>query len=117
MITQDYIEVPIIKNSNVAGKIGIPDSLRVLQDGEVPKKGQHVFRILTVKDGDKRIVWDNRDINQIEDAKKMFDECIIAGLVPYCVGTNGKATSEVMDEFDAEAEEVIFLPIAQVAGG
>lgn len=114
---QEYIEAPVVKNSNLIEKIGIPATLRVLKDNEVPKKGQHIFRILTAKDGDKRIVWDSRDIDQIEDAKAMFDECVAKGLVPYWVGTNGRATSEVMDEFDAEAEEIIFLPIAQVAGG
>lgn len=117
MITQDFIEVPVVKNSNIIEKIGIPDTLRVLKDKEVTTKNEHIFRIMTPKDGDKRIVWDCRFIDQINDAKSMFDECVTRGLVPYRVGTNGKSTSEVMDEFDAEAEEVIFLPIAQVAGG
>lgn len=114
---QDYVEAPIVKDSNIIEKIGIPNSLKILKDGEPIKKGQRIFRILTAKDGDKRIVWDSREIAQIEDAKTMFDECVAKGLVPYWVGTNGRATSEVMDEFDAEAEEVIFLPIARVAGG
>jgi len=117
MILQDYIEIPVIKNSNLIEKIGIPATLRVLKDNESPKKGHGIFRILTAKDGDKRVVWDSRDINQIEDAKAMFDECVAKGLVPYWVGTNGRATAEVMDEFDSEAEEVIFLPIAQICGG
>jgi hypothetical protein len=118
MITyQDFIETPLVKNSNILENIGIPESLTILKDKETPKKGFHIFRILTAKDGDKRIVWDSRDIDQINDAKAMFDECVAKGLVPYWVGTNGRATSEVMDEFDAEAEEVIFLPIAQVMGG
>ena len=47
----------------------------------------------------------------------MFDACAAEGLVPYKVGVNGKASSEVMDEFDPYAEEVIFLPVAVVAGG
>jgi hypothetical protein len=114
---QEYVDAPVVKNSNVIEKIGIPDTLRILKDGETPKKGQHIFRILTAKDGDKRVVWDSRDINQIEDAKAMFDECVAKGLVPYWVGTNGRATSEVMDEFDSECGEIIFLPISQVAGG
>src|SRR5271155_2225066 len=106
---QDYLEVPVVKNSNIIEKIGIPDSLRVLKDKEVISKNHRVFRILNPKDGDKRVVWDSRDLDQIEDAKVMFDECVEKGLVPYCVGRDGKATNEVMDEFDAEAEEVIFL--------
>jgi len=87
------IEVPLVKNSNV------------------------LFNIAVLDPRDKRVVWDSRDMDQIEEAKAMFDECVAKGMVPYRVGTDGRATSEVMDEFDPEAEEVIFLPIAQVAGG
>ena len=111
------IEVPVIKNSNLKEQISVPKKLHVLKDNEPIKKWQRCFRFLTPKDGDKRIVWDSRDMDQIEEAKAMFDEAVAKGLVPYRVGLDGKATSEVMDEFDPEAEEVIFLPIAQVAGG
>ena len=111
------IEVPLIKNSNVKESIAVPDKLRILEDKEKASKWERCFRFLTPKDGDKRVVWDSRDMDQIEEAKAMFDECVAKGLVPYRVGTDGKATAEVMDEFDPEAEEVVFLPIAQVAGG
>lgn len=111
------IEVPLIKNSNVKESIAVPDKLRILKDKEKAGKWERCFRFLTPKDGDKRVVWDSRDMDQIEEAKAMFDECVAKGLVPYRVGTDGKATAEVMDEFDPEAEEVIFMPIAQVAGG
>jgi hypothetical protein len=47
----------------------------------------------------------------------MFVNLIKKGLKPFRVGVDGKATSEVMDEFDPHAEEVIFLPQALVAGG
>lgn len=111
------IEVPVVRNSNVKENITVPKKLKVLKDKEPLQKWQRCFRFLTPKDGDKRIVWDSRDLSQIEEAKTMFDQCVTKGLVPYRVGTDGKATAEVMDEFDPEAEEVIFLPIAQVAGG
>lgn len=111
------IEVPLVKNSNVKENITVPKSLKILKDNEKASKWHHCFRFLTPKDGDKRVVWDSRDMDQIEDAKVMFDECVAKGLVPYRVGTDGKATSEVMDEFDPESEEIIFLPIAQVGGG
>ncbi len=111
------IEVPLVKNSNVKENITVPDSLKILRDQEKINKWERCFRFLTPKDGDKRIVWDSRDMSQIEEAKAMFDECVSKGLVPYRVGTDGKASSEVMDEFDPDAEEVIFLPIAQVTGG
>jgi len=115
------IEVNPLNGSNIRNQVKIPDSLQLLPDGERPKKNQHLFRIMTAKDGDKRVVWDNRDLDQIADAKAMFDACIEEGLVPYRVDFNGKVTSEVMDEFDPDAEEVIFLPVSKklglVAGG
>jgi len=115
--TQQYVEVAGIKGSSVTEKVGIPDTLRIMEDGERPSQGHHVFRVMTAKDGDKRVVWDCHDLAQINDAKTMFDELVAQGLVPYKVGTDGRATSEVMDEFDPAAEEVIFLPVAMVTGG
>ena len=110
------IEVTPVKNSNIKETVKIPKSLHRLKDNE-SAKGRHIFRILTPKEGDVRVVWDATDLGQIQDAKAMFDDCIVKGLVPYRVGVDGKASSEVMDEFDVEAEEVIFLPIAQIKGG
>jgi hypothetical protein len=110
------IEITPVKNSNIKETINIPKSLHRLKDNECAN-GRHVFRILTPKDGDVRVVWDARDLGQIQDAKVMFDDCIAKGLVPYRVGVDGKATSDVMDEFDPNSEEIIFLPIGQVAGG
>lgn len=75
------------------------------------------FRIMTPEDGDRRIVWDRRNEIQLADAKKLFDELVEQGLVPYKVDSKGKATTKVMDQFDPEAEEVIFLPISLVTGG
>jgi hypothetical protein len=114
---QDFIEVAGIKGSSVTKKIGIPDSLHIMQDGEEPRKYHNIFRVMTAKDGDKRVIWDCRDLAQINDAKAMFDELVAQGLVPYKVGFDGGATSEVMDMFDPAAEEVIFLPTSLVVGG
>lgn len=104
------LDVSVLKKSKAFSVIDIPDGLRVLEDNEQPQKGFHTFRILTPQDGDKRIVWDSRDLRQINEAKDTFNKLIREGLVPYKVGVDGKATSEVMAEFDPSAEEVIFLP-------
>ena len=111
------IEAQTVKGSRASVGIDVPENLRILEDGENPPEGFGVFRVMTPKDGDKRIVWDCRDMAQIGEAKAMFDKLIQEGLVPYKVGLDGKATSEVMDEFDPHAEEVIFLPVALVTGG
>jgi hypothetical protein len=110
------IVVNPLKGSNLNNEVGLPASLKLLPDGERPSPGQHIFRIMTAKDGDKRVVWDSRDLDQIVDAKTMFDECVEQGLVPYRVGFDGQTTPEVMDEFDPSCEEVVFLPISKKLG-
>jgi hypothetical protein len=121
-VAEREIDVALLRSgnkpSNLSAKIKIPDSLQILDNpDERPPAGFGAFRIMTPKDGDKRVVWDKRDFAQIIEAKSMFDDCVAQGLVPYRVGVNGQATAEVMAEFDPHAEEIIFLPIAMVAGG
>lgn len=106
------------KPGNASAKIAVPENLEIISDPAKKTPADFgCFRIMTPKDGDKRVVWDSRDFAQISEAKAMFDELVVQGLVPYRVGVNGRASSEVMAEFDPYAEEIIFLPIAMVAGG
>lgn len=115
------LAVPKVRVGTVKGaavEIEIPDALTVLDDPkEAAPKGCGCFRIMTKDDGDKRVVWNSLSLAEIRAAKEMFDELIQEGLVPYKVGVDGEASSEVMDEFDPTAEEVIFMPVAMVAGG
>ena len=104
--------------SNLSAQMEIPESLTILDNpADKPDFGFGAIRVMTPKDGDKRIVWDSRVFAQIQDAKEMFDKLVLQGLVPYLVGLAGKASSEVMSEFDPHAEEIIFLPIVLVQGG
>lgn len=75
------------------------------------------FRIMSQTDGDKRVVWCRRVIAEIKAAKQMFLDLISKGMVPYKVGTDGKASATEMKEFDPIAEEVIFMPVKAIAGG
>lgn len=103
---------------SLSSKVTVPDNLKIVEFiEETPLENFGVFRIMTPKDGDKRVVWDRRDFAQILEAKSMFDDCVVKGLMPYRVGLNGKASAEIMTEFDAHAEEIIFLPISAVTGG
>lgn len=104
------------KPGNLKATLDIPDSLDVPENFK-PTPGLGCFRFMTPKDGDKRVVWDSRDFAQISDAKIMFDQAVLQGLVPYRVGVNGRASSDVMAEFDPYAEEIIFLPVSMVAAG
>lgn len=108
------IEVNLIKRSKLVDSIEV--DLPTLNVDEVIPDGCGVIRIINNK-GDDRIVWKKTSIPEINQAKDAFDKLVAKGLVPYKVGTDGKATSEVMKEFDPSAEEVIFLPVQMIAGG
>ena len=113
------IEVAFIKAGEhicTSIPVKIPNELAT-QDSAEPPPGHGMFRILTAKDGDRRIVWNRLVLAEIRAAKEMFLELIDKGLVPYKVGTGGRPTSEIMAEFDPSAEEIMFLPIAAVVGG
>jgi len=75
------------------------------------------FSIMSQPDGDKRVVWCRKVIAEISAAKQMFLDLIKKGMIPYKVGIDGQASSDEMKEFDATAEEVIFVPLKAIAGG
>ncbi len=118
LATGRRISASVIKGGKLKAEILIPDTLSVLDDPRVkPGAGCGCLRILTPEDGDKRVVWDANRSDEIRDAKRLFNQLVEQGLVPYEVGADGKASPRVMSEFDATAEEIIFLPVALVAGG
>ena len=111
------LDITPLKGSKLKTSIDISEELSVLGDGESVPINHGCFRIMHPDIGDERITWDKSSLLQIRDAKELFIKFIKEGLTPYRVGTNGKASSEVMDEFDAAAEEVIFLPVSLCVGG
>lgn len=121
-MTRPTLELPVFKPSKtLKAKVRTPQ-LQELQTGDTPPLADDgtpfgVFRVLTEKDGDKRFAWNPRSIAEINEARDFFNDCVRQGLVPYKVGTGGKATADVMKEFDPHAGEVIFLPVPAVVGG
>ena len=116
--TSHTIELTIIKGTKLKETIEVPAELHIVDDaGEIPATHNRMFRILSQEKGDERITWDSRSLADIRAAKEMFISFIKKGLKPFKVGLNGKATAEVMREFDPLAEEIIFLPQALVTGG
>jgi hypothetical protein len=109
------ITVPALKGTSLREEVELPEGIQILE-GDLPQ-GKHCFRIMDPEKGDERLTWDSGDWFQIKAAKELFVKLIKKGLKPFRVGTDGKATSEAMSEFDPHAEEVIFLPQALVAGG
>lgn len=116
--TVRVIKVKTLQGSNIQEEVIIPDELHVVDDnGMKPVHHDRMFRILSQDKGDDRITWDSQSLADIRAAKNMFVDFIKKGLKPFKVGVDGKVTAEVMREFDPLAEEVIFLPMARVAGG
>ena len=99
-------------------QLEISDKLQTLDDpGAVPPKGYCCMRIPTEKDGDKRVIWDKEDLEQIAEAEITFNRLLTEGMEAYRVGVDGKKTAEKIYEFDAHAEEIIFVQLQMVAGG
>jgi hypothetical protein len=71
------------------------------------------FKILS-KNGDDRLTWDKRFIEQVHEAREKFYELRKKGYFAYLPGLGGKP-SKMITEFDPSAEEVIFH--GMVAGG
>lgn len=96
----------------------VPVELEILgSDQSSPNDTHGCFRILSQKDGDKRVVWNRMVMAEIAAAKKMFMDLTKKGMMPYKVGVNGERSSTIMKEFDATAEEVIFMPMQAITGG
>lgn len=114
-VAPNTITVPVLRGTPLRETVEVPEGIQILE-GHVPE-GHFCFRILDPEKGDERLTWDSMDFRQIKAAKELFVNLIKKGLKPFRVGLDGKATSEAMSEFDPNAEEVIFLPQALVAGG
>ena len=98
-------------------EIKIPLILREEEEDyeAIPDRG--CFRVMTAKDGDKRITWNRLVIPEIKAAKDMFMDLLSKGMRAFHVGTDGEQSSREMNVFDPMAEEVIFMPVAAIAGG
>lgn len=116
-MTATVNELDICTVGRATERVAIPDELSIMPDGTKRGPDQRVFRVMTVKDGDKRVVWDATSMSQINEAKKLFEKLKKQGLRPFHVGPGGKPGSVPLDDFDALAEEVVFLPMSAVAGG
>ncbi|KKL27197.1 hypothetical protein LCGC14_2387580 [marine sediment metagenome] len=106
-------ELTVIGSGDFAELAAIAGQLEI----EASAENFGCFRMLSQKDGDKRVVWCRRVIAEIRAAKQMFLDLISKGMIPYKVGVDGQASVEEMKEFDPTAEEVIFMPIRAIAGG
>lgn len=99
----------------------VPDKVHILEDSEAEqfkdRKVFGMFRVLTKKDGDKRLVWNRLNMAEIDAARTMFGDLIKQGMAAYRVDGKGRQSSEIMADFDPLAEEVIFVPVRNLIPG
>ncbi len=112
-----FIELTLVAGTQLRTKIEVPDELQILEGTQEPEVGRFAFRIMDQLHGDKRVTWDSTSLSEIQAAKKMFIDLVKQGLRPFKVGVNGQKTSEIMTEFDARAEEILFIPSAKLVVG
>jgi hypothetical protein len=67
---------------------------------------QFEMRILD-ETGDRLIVWDSENHQEVQDAYKMFKEYLDKGWRAYAIGDGGKKTKRIFS-FDPETEEIHF---------
>lgn len=67
--------------------------------------------ILCVMDatGDTKLIWDRKNKDEVQSAKRTFDELKAKGYIAYSVKKDGSA-GEVLSDFDKKAEKLIMVP-------
>ncbi len=116
------IEIPQLGGSRLTEKIEIGENLTVLPDGGHAPVGHGLWRIMSPKDGDKKVIWNPDSFTEIQEASVLFKRLIKSGMVPYICDAKGRPTGEVMAEFDPLAgevdfREVVFAPKQLAVGG
>jgi predicted deacetylase len=71
-----------------------------------------VFRIQSIN-GDDRLTWDKRFIDQIKEARDKFYELVAKGYRAFSLKVDGTKKEELMTQFDPSVEEVLFVPPQQ----
>ena len=59
--------------------------------------------------GDTKTVWDKNNRDEVEQAKKTFDDLKAKGYLAYSVQPDGKK-GQIMHSFDPNEEKVILSP-------
>jgi len=73
----------------------------------------HEMRTLGTS-GDTKLVWDSEQEDEVENARRTFDNLKAKGFAAFAVGAKG-AKAEQVRAFDPNAEKLIMVPA--VAGG
>lgn len=60
--------------------------------------------------GDTKILWDKNNPDEVENARRTFDDLKKKGFIAYSVSGGDGAKGEIIREFDPEAERLIMAP-------
>lgn len=66
------------------------------------------------REGDTRVTWNARDVDEVAAAREQFDRLRARGFLAFAVGEGG-AKGEQITEFDPNAQKMILAP--PMAGG
>jgi len=62
--------------------------------------------------GDVKVVWDCDNEDEVELARKQFDEAMKKDFTAYRVKKGGKKSQKIT-KFDPDAEQVILVPVVE----
>jgi len=63
-------------------------------------------------EGDTKVIWDSENEDEVENAKKTFNDLKKKGYSAFSVKKNGEKGSR-LDKFDSEEEKMILAPALQ----
>ena len=69
-------------------------------------KAEELFMRIFDKTGDRRLIWNSTDPDQIKEAKALFDEYLAKGWKPYAI-TRGGGKGYRIYEWDLNKEELV----------
>lgn len=64
--------------------------------------------------GDTKVVWDSEQPDEVENARRTFDDLRKKGYAAFAVGARGEKAAQIR-QFDPDAQKLIMVPA--VAGG
>ena len=81
---------------------------------EDPINGKHYMAVMD-HTGDTKIIWSKDNEDEVENARRSFKDFVKKGYKAFRVEGKKGEKGEQMDEFDPDAERIIF--VKAMAGG
>jgi hypothetical protein len=70
------------------------------------------LRMMDVKEGDLKVVWDSEKKDEVAAAEEQFDSLIAKHYIAYSVDKKGEKGKQIK-KFDPDAEKIILAPMVQ----